>query len=193
MDLLNDKECAARLKRCCKKLVKKSTKAIHPYLHDGTATASTEIRCHSLGGPSRMSCYLTELPWRIIHTSPQKLRECEIRHTGFSHWNRGGAYQALHHRPDFAQAKRECKRLHAEHMTKTKQDNRTIPRSQQMRQRKGQAFEGIEEYDHAVDLRTGWRFRGDLPTASSSSTNWDRNIWKTSSWNSKHSSWSDDS
>ena len=87
-------------------------------------------------------------------------------------------------------------KLHQEG-AKTQQDCRTIPRSQQLRQRKGQAFEGIEEYDYAVDLHTGWRFKkesgGDLPAASSSSTNWDRNNWKTSSWNSKHSSWSDDS
>ena len=65
------------------------------------------------------------------------------------------------------------------------------------RQREGQAFEGIEEYDCAVDPRTGWRFykesRGDLPTASSSSTNWDRKNWKTSGWNSKHSTMPDDS
>ena len=60
--------------------------------------------------------------------------------------------------PDFAQAKRECKRLHDELMIRTQQDYRTIPRSQQIRQRKGQAFEGIEEYDYAVDPRTGWRF-----------------------------------
>ena len=50
------------------------------------------------------------------------------------------------------------------------------------RQRKRQAFEGIEECNNAVDNRTGWRFyqesRRDLPTASSSSTNWDRNNWK---------------
>ena len=29
---------------------------------------------------------------------------------------------------------------------------RTIPRSQQIRQRKGQAFQGIVEYDYAVDF-----------------------------------------
>ena len=46
---------------------------------------STEIRCRSLGGPSCILCYLTELLWRIIHTSRQKLREFEIRHIGFSH------------------------------------------------------------------------------------------------------------
>ena len=30
-------------------------------------------------------------------------------------------------------------------------ENRTIPRSQQIRQRKGQQFKGNEEYDYAVD------------------------------------------
>ena len=66
MDLLNDKECTTSLKRCCKKLVKNSTEAIHPCLHDGTTTTNTEIRCHSLDGPSRKKCYLTELPCRIF-------------------------------------------------------------------------------------------------------------------------------
>ena len=97
-----------------------------------------------------------------------------------THWiltlNKEGAQQPLHRRLDFAKAKRECQKLHDDHMTNTRQDYRTTPRSQQTRQRKGQAFEGIEEYDYAVDPRTGWRFhkesRRDLPTASSSSTNW---------------------
>ena len=34
----------------------------------------------------------------------------------------------------------------------------TIPRSQQIRQRKGQQFEGNEEYDYVVAPKTGWRF-----------------------------------
>ena len=72
--------------------------------------------------------------------------------------NQEGPQQPLNQRPDFAQANRECKRLHGEHMAKTQQDYRTIPRSQQIRQRKGQAFEGIEGYDYAVDPRTSWRF-----------------------------------
>ena len=61
---------------------------------------------------------------------------------------------------------------------------RNTPRSQQIRQRKGQQFEGNEEYDFAVDPKTGWRFyygsRRNLPRASSSSSNWDRTYWKTS-------------
>ena len=43
-----------------------------------------------------------------------------------THWiltlNQDGAQPPLHQRPDFAQAKRECKRLHDEHMAKTRQD-----------------------------------------------------------------------
>ena len=66
----------------------------HPRLRPGlrqlpcifTMSKRTEIRCHSLGGPSRIQCFVTELPWRITHTtSRQKLREFEIRHIGFSH------------------------------------------------------------------------------------------------------------
>ena len=45
--------------------------------------------------------------------------------------NKEGAQQPQYQRPDFAQAKRECKRLHDEHVASTKQDYRTIPRSQQ--------------------------------------------------------------
>ena len=78
------------------------------------------------------------------------------------HWiltlNAEGLQQPLNQRPDFAPAKRECKQLHDEHLARTQQDYRTIPRSQQVRQRKGQQFEGNEEYDNAVDPKTGRRF-----------------------------------
>ena len=46
---------------------------------------------------------------------------------------------------DFAQAKRECIRMHDEHVTKTPQEYRPIPRDQQSRH-------------YRVDPRTGWRF-----------------------------------
>ena len=89
-----------------------------------------------------------------------------------------------------------------EHLVRTQEEYRTILRSQQVRQRKGQQFEGNEEYDYAVDPKTGWRFykgsRGNLPTASSgsrsnlqtalsSSSTWDQVQWTTSNWNSRHS------
>ena len=46
-----------------------------------------------------------------------------------------------------------------EHLGRTQKEYRTIPRSQQVRQRKGQSFEGIdEEYDYAVAPKTGWMF-----------------------------------
>ena len=76
-----------------------------------------------------------------------------------------------------------------------------------VRQRKGHQFEGNEEYDCVVDPKTGWRFykgsRGNmqktssgswanLRAASSSSSNWDQTHWKTSNWNSQHSSSPDD-
>ena len=75
------------------------------------------------------------------------------------HWiltlNKKRPQQPLNQRPDFAQAKRECKRLHDEHLARTQQDYRDIPRSQQVRQRKKQQLEGIEEFDCAVGPKTG--------------------------------------
>ena len=135
---------------------------------------------------------------RIALENHQYVATRDERIHNSKHWilklDQDGAQPPLNQRPDFAQAKRECKRLHDENMAKTQQEYRTIPRNQRVRQRKGQAFEGIEEYDYAVDPRTGWMFykesQGDL-SPSSSSTNWDRNNWTTRSWNSWHSLRSD--
>ena len=117
------------------------------------------------------------------------------------HWiltlNAEEPQQPLNQRADFAQGKRECKRLHDEHLARTQQEYRTILRSQQVRQRKEQQFEGIEEFDYVVDPKTGWRFYKvslrNLPTASSSSSHWDRTHWKTNNWDSQHPSRPDDS
>ena len=147
----------------------------------------------------RIYCYMTELLWRIIHTSQQELRDFEIQNIWVLKLNQDGAQQPLNQRPNFAQAKRECKRYRDDYVTRTQQEDRTIPRSQHVRQRKGQQFEGKEEYDCAVDPRTGWRFKkqhqGNLAPSSpsSSSTNLDRNNWTTRSWNSWHSSQFDNS
>ena len=56
------------------------------------------------------------MPWRITTRSER------IRHS--EHWilklNQDGRQQPLNQRPDFAQAKRECKRSHDECMARTK-------------------------------------------------------------------------
>ena len=112
------------------------------------------------------------------------------------HWilrlNQDGVQQPQNQRRDFALAK-DCTN---QHVTRSQQDYRTIPRDKQVRQRRGQAFEGIDEYDFRVDPQTRWRFfwesQGDL-SPSFSSTNWDRNNWTTRSWNCWHSSRSDNS
>ena len=88
-----------------------------------------------------------------LATRAERIRNSE-------HWilklNQDDPQQPLNQRPDFGQATRECKILHDEYMARTQQEYRTIPRSQQVRQRTEQAFEGIEEYDYAVEPRTGW-------------------------------------
>ena len=69
---------------------------------------------------------MTELPWRSISTSLQELREFKIRSIGFLTINEGGTQQSLNQRPDFAQAKRECKRLHDEHLARTQEEYRIV-------------------------------------------------------------------
>ena len=100
---------------------------------------------------------MTELPWRHFYVATRAER---IQNS--KHWiltlNKEGPKQPLNQRPDFAQAKRECERLHDEHLARSQEEYRTIPRSQQVRQRKEQQFEGTEEYDYAVDPQTSWRF-----------------------------------
>ena len=152
MDLLNE-----RILYCCIKRVKRNMESTQPFMRDGSAATDTESRCRTMDGRRATSCYLTELPWKNHKYTATRAER--IRHS--EHWvlklNQDGPEQPLNQRPDLAQAKRECKRLHDEYMARTQQEYRTIPRSQQVRQRKEQQFEGIEEYDYAVDPRTGWR------------------------------------
>ena len=158
MDLLNDNECITISKTCCAKRAKRNMEDTHPFLRGDTATTSTEIRWHALDGLSRTSCYVTELPWKSFirgrrNWGNSKLRTLDSKIE--SGWCSAAVKSTTH---DFAQAKRECKRLHDEKKARAQQEYRTIPRSQQVRQGKEQTFEGIAEYDYAVDPRTGWRF-----------------------------------
>ena len=106
-----------------------------------------------------------------VATRAERIRNSE-------HWilklNQDSPQQPINQRPDFAHAKRECKKIHDEYMTMTQQEFWTILHSQQVRQRKEQAFEGFGEYDFAVDPRTGWRFdklaHGNLSLSSPSSS-----------------------
>ena len=70
-----------------------------------------------------------------------------------------GTQLPLNQRRDCAQAKRECKRLHDEHLTRTQQEYMDIPCSQQVRRRIGQQFEGHEGLHYVVDPNTGWFYR----------------------------------
>ena len=85
MDLLSDSECTyCKARKCCKELVNPSLKNVHPYLRDGITTTNTESLCHSSDGQSRNELKMTRLPWRIILTSQQELREFKIQNIGSS-------------------------------------------------------------------------------------------------------------
>ena len=158
MDLLNDKECTTRQKRCCKK-TRQEKHGSHSSILARWNNDYKYRNSLSLIGWTEQDIMLFDSIALENHSYITTKAET-IRNS--THWiltlNQERGQQPLHQRPDFAQAKRECKRFHDEHMAKTQQDYRTIPRSHQIRQRKRQAFEGIEEYDWTVDPRTSWKF-----------------------------------
>ena len=136
MDLVNDKEYTTWPGNCCINRVRRNMDSTHPFMRDGSATKDTESRCRTMDGLRATSCYLTELSEGnhiYVVTRAERIRHSE-------HWilklNQDGPQQPLCQRPDFAQAKRECKRLHDEHLARTKQEYRTIPRSQQSNTKK---------------------------------------------------------
>ena len=125
-DLPKDKGCTTRRIRCWKRPVSKSTDATQRYFHDGTPVNRTETRCMPSGGEKDTKCCTTESPWRSTSTSQQELRELK----NSKHWILTLKQQPLNQRPDFAQAKRECTRLHDEHLARTQEEYRTIPSNQ---------------------------------------------------------------
>ena len=72
--------------------------------------------------------------------------------------NREGLQGPMIQRSDFKEAMHKCKRLYDEYTERTGEGNKPIPPAQQMRQRREQQFEGLDEYNYTVDPRTGWRF-----------------------------------
>ena len=64
---------------------------------------------------------MTRLPWKTTHTSQQNLKEFKIQKNWILRLNQNGAQQPLNQRPDFSSAKRECKRMHDEHVKRTQQ------------------------------------------------------------------------
>ena len=136
-----------RPRNCCIKRIKRNMDCTHPFFRDSNNGWNW---CDIM--PFDRIALENQ---NYVATRAERYRHSEL---WILNLNQDGPQQPLKQRPDFAQAKRECKILHDECMAKTQQEYRTIPRSQQVRQRKEQQFEGIEEYDYAVDPRTGWRF-----------------------------------
>ena len=141
-------------------------------------------------GEKTTSCCTTGSPWRRTSTRLRELKEFRWRTFGYLQQilKEEFSFHSIND-PTFAQAKRECKRLHEQYLGRTQQEYKDIPRRQQIRQRKRQQFEGHEDLDNVVDSSTGWRFyrqsRGNLQmsasgsrpnpqTASSSSSTWDQ-------------------
>ena len=166
-DLVNDNECTTRLKKCCKKARQKKHGRHPTILARWYASESYRDSLSAIGWKEKHRMLYDRIALEkhfYVATRGERIPNS-------NHWiltlNAEGPQQPLNQRPDFAQAKRECKRLHEEH------PNKNTLRSQQIRQRKGQQFEGHEDFDYVVDPNTGWRFyrrsRGNLQTSASGS------------------------
>ena len=100
-----------------------------------------------------------------------------------------GHQKPLRQRPEFAAALRQCFKMQDAHLAETQPSLRPIRPEHQQRQGIDQQFEGGENIDYHVNLKTGWRYhrgpRGNPSAASSSSTS----QWPTSQWQTSWSSW----
>ena len=142
MDLLNDNECTRSVAKSS------STKAWRIFIRArevAMMTTCTEILCHSSGGPRSTKMLHDRIAWvnhSYVATRAERIQNSKHLILKLS---QDGAQPPWNQRPDFARAKREFKRLHDEHMANTQQKYRTVPRKQQVRQRKVQASVWIEE------------------------------------------------
>ena len=134
--LLKDKRCTTRRDRCSKK-AREEKYGCHPTIRSRWY-ADEEYR-------KSLSARGLKEDHKMLHDR----NDVEKRKDLSSHSNQ---------RPDFAQARRKCKRLHDEHLARTQLEYRDVLRSQQRRQRKGHQFEGNEDCDFVGDPKTGWRF-----------------------------------
>ena len=135
---------------------------------------------------------VTQLHWKIIPTCLQLTIDVESRIPVQFLWTEG-IQGEMNQRPDFIDAKHKCKRLYEEHTARIGEGNTPIHPAQQMRQRRAQQLEGLDEYNYTVDPRTGWIvYPSTRPTTTSSSAHWKQHddwksnkswdSWRTSSW-----------
>ena len=115
MDFLKDKRCITRRDRCLKRPDRESTEATQRYLRDGTP-AKTYRTSLSLTGWKEKDMMLHD---RIALEKHFYVATRAERIENSKHW-------PLNQQLDFAQAKRECKRVHDEHLARTQQDYRAI-------------------------------------------------------------------
>ena len=108
--------------------------------------------------------------------------------------NAEGIQGPLKQRCDFKEAKQTCKRLYHEYTAITGSGNKPILPERQVRQRRDQQCEGLEEYNYRLEASTGWRYYPSSTTHSSSSPRGQpsSDLWSTWSWESwKSSSWTE--
>ena len=133
-DLLKDNRCTTRRNKCLERPDKESTEAIERYFHDGTETKNTESHCMTKGRREHhIMLYDRIAVEKHIYVATQNSK----------HWILTIFAERPQHpsinEPTFLKRKENANGLHDEHLARTQEDYRTIPRNprnQQVKQRK---------------------------------------------------------
>ena len=72
--------------------------------------------------------------------------------------NAEGVQEPLNQRSDSKEAKQTCTRLYHEYTAIAGSGNKPVPPERQVRQRRDQQLEGLDEYDYRLEASTGWRY-----------------------------------
>ena len=144
--LLKDRRCTSRRSKCSRNPDRQNTEAILQYSQDGTTMKKYRKSLSDIGWREHHIFLHDRIALETHIYKATRAERIQIANNWILAANsEGGTQLPLNQRPDFAQAKRECKRLHDEHLARTQQEDRDIPRSQQTIQRKRQQFEGHED------------------------------------------------
>ena len=204
--LLKDGRCTSRRSKCLRKPDRENTEATLQYSQDGTTMKNTGSHLLTSDGENTTS-YCTTGSLGDVRTSTRlrDLKEFRLRIIGFLQQvlKEELSFHSINDPTLLKRKEKECKRLHDEHLARAQQEYRDTHRSQQIRQRKGQQFEGREDVDTEPLTRTQVgdstdnrgetcrhlrQARGPACKTASSSSTWDQTQRKTSNWNSQHSS-----
>ena len=193
MDHLCGSACVIRHTKCWSKCV--TTKMVtKTFWTDGISTTDAANLCQILGGLSNVSFNTMKSHGKTIPTLQQDKKEVGTKNHGNFHWVQRYT-RTIESAQGLLKRRSRHTKLYHEYTAITGSGNKPMLPGQQVRQRRDQQFEGLDEYDYRLEASAGWRYYPSSTTHSSSSSSsrwqpstdlwstWNWDSWKSSSWN----------